>query len=412
MTLIIAKVVELSMLTSVVKVILLLGFVTVVILLVRIINFDDGSVAVLSPTTPTSSNGDKRTNLTDTSGDIPGFPLTLLEGYTIRVFAEGLNGPRVLAFSPGGTLLVSTPSRNQVIALPDINRKGKAQTKKVVVNGENNVHGVAFYGNKLFVAGTDRVVRYNWEENGLQASLDKVLFSLPKNNNHNRRTIAFDSTGRLYVSVGSTCNVCYENDERSGTIIVSDTEGDNPKVFAKGLRNAAFIKSNPETGELWGTEMGRDYLGDNLPPDEINIIKEGKNYGWPVCFGNKVHDTDFDASAVDPCSGTEPPIFEIPAHSAPLGLTFINSPQFPADWQGDLLVAYHGSWNRTAPTGYKVVHLKVDENRITQAEDFLTGFLHEESILGRPVDLLFDSYGNLYISDDKSGSVYIVQKTN
>ncbi|MFI5205702.1 MAG: PQQ-dependent sugar dehydrogenase, partial [Candidatus Paceibacterales bacterium] len=174
-----------------------------------------------------------------------------------------------------------------------------------------------------------------------------------------------------------------------------------------------FIQFNPKTGELWGTEMGRDYLGDNIPPDEINIIREGVNYGWPNCYGDRVADTSFNQDAT--CQFTQSPIYQIPAHSAPLGLTFINSSQFPADWQGDLLVAYHGSWNRTLPTGYKVIHMKVNGNTISGVSDFLTGFIgvgakSGADALGRPVDLTFDKSGNLFLSDDKTGDVYIIQK--
>ena len=155
--------------------------------------------------------------------------------------------------------------------------------------------------------------------------------------------------------------------------------------------------------------MGRDYLGDNLPPEEINIIRDGANYGWPICYGNKIHDDKFDTNQYirDPCEDSVSPIFEFPAHSAPLGLTFINSPQFLTDWQGDLLVAYHGSWNRSTPAGYKVVRMKVAGNTITGAEDFITGF---GQALARPVDLIFDSQGSLYISDDKAGVVYKIIK--
>jgi glucose/arabinose dehydrogenase len=346
------------------------------------------------------------------SGAIPDISLQLPPGFTVHVFATGLGNPRVLKFSPGGTLLVSDPTNNKIIALPDSNHQGAATEKKITINSGNHIHGLAFYGGKLFVAEVNRVVRYSWDEKNLQASFEKVLFALPNNNDHNNRTITFDRSGRMYVSVGSTCNVCLEASDWSGTVVVSDVDGNNPQVFAKGLRNAAFTAINPKTGQLWGTEMGRDYLGDNLPPDEINIIQQGKNYGWPLCFGNKVHDTNFDPSSVDPCGDTEAPIYEISAHSAPLGLVFINSAQLPNDWQGDLLVAYHGSWNRSIPTGYKIVHMKVEGNAITQVSDFLTGFLQGNVSLSRPVDLAFDTFGNLYISDDQAGNVYIVQKSN
>lgn len=373
----------------------------------------------LNPITTKTQNTflNKLTSLPSTTlvGDTSSIPFSLPSGYVIHIFSEGLGSPRDLQFSPKGALLASDPSLGRVYALSDKNKDGIADSKKAIITGENHPHGLAFYQNKLFVAEVDKVVRYNWDEESLTATKDKVLFSLPKNNNHNSRTIVFDDSGKMYVSVGSTCNVCNEDSNLSATILISDADGNNPTVFSKGLRNSPFIQFNPVTGELWGTEMGRDGLGDNLPPDEVNILKQGKNYGWPNCYGNKIADTNFNSNAV--CTNTEAPIYEIPAHSAPLGFVFINSSQFPSSWQGDLLVSYHGSWNRSQPTGYKVVHLKVNGNTITGSEIFLDGFIPADAFrgsdsLGRPVDLIFDSSGNLYISDDKAGTVYIVRKNN
>lgn len=366
----------------------------------------------LVPTTNTQTSNTTSSERTS-QGKTSDIAFILPSGFVIHIFAEGLGAARDLQFSPGGTLLVSNPSSGNIYALPDKNNDGVADSKKIIISGENHPHGLAFHNNKLYVADVNQIVRFNFDESSLTATKEKVLFSLPENNNHNNRTITFDKDGKMFVSVGSTCNVCIEKSSFSATVLVSDAEGNNPKVFARGLRNAPFIQFNPKSGELWGTEMGRDLLGDNIPPDEIGIIKEGKDYGWPNCYGNKVPDTNFNQNAN--CVNTESPIFEIPAHSAPLGLTFINSPQFPSDFQGDLLVGYHGSWNRSTPTGYKVVHLKVSGNTITNSEDFLTGFISPSATQGseakgRPVDLTFDSLGNLYLSDDRLGNVYIIQK--
>lgn len=348
-------------------------------------------------------------------GSIPDIPFQLPSNVTVHIFSSETPNARDIIFSPGGVLLVSSPATNSIYALPDTNHDGVADTVKTVVSQGNQVHGLAFYNNHLFVAEVQRVVRYTWDEKNLSATFDKELFTLPANNNHNKRTIVIDDSGTMYVSVGSTCNVCQENSTISATILVSNSNGDNPRIYAQGLRNAPFMAFNPITHELWATEMGRDNIGDENPPDEINIIHKGTNYGWPYCYGNRVHDTQFDPTRRDPCSQTTAPIYEIPAHSAPLGLVFINSTQFPTDWQHDLLVAYHGSWNRTEPTGYKIVHLKVNGNSIVSSDDFMTGFLPNNArsgndALGRPVDLTFDTAGNLYISDDKKGAIYIVQK--
>ncbi len=387
--------------------------VVMIVLVISAIFVNLNSPKKLSPLTKAPQTPESPNVVKISSGEIPNIPFKLPSGFVIHIFAKGLGSTRDLQFSPGGTLLVSSPTSGIVYALPDKNGDGVAEDKKVIISGENHPHGLAFFKDKLYVADVNQVVRYSWDETSLTAKKDKVLFSLPENSDHNNRTITFDSLGKMYVSVGSTCNVCNEKSAFSATILISDAEGSTPKVFAKGLRNAPFIQFNPSTQQLWGTEMGRDYLGDNLPPDEINIIKEGRDYGWPNCYGNKTPDTNFNQNAS--CASTEPPIFEIPAHSAPLGLTFVNSSQFPADFKGDLLVALHGSWNRSTPIGYRVVHLKVSGNIITNSEDFLTGFISPSAAQGseaqgRPVDLTFDSLGNLYLSDDKAGNVYIIQK--
>ena len=344
-------------------------------------------------------------------GDPVDFPLKVASGFKIGVFAKDLGAARDLQFSPGGTLLVSSKNSGTVYALPDKNKDGRADEKTEVLTGLDKPHGIAFYGEKIFVAELRKVSRYSWNEKTLAAKFEKKLFDLPYNGGHSTRSIVINSDGDLFVTIGSSCNVCVEKHPWLAAVIVSDVDGKTPKVFAKGLRNSVFIKLNPTTEELWGTEMGRDLLGDNLPAEEINIIREGKNYGWPTCYGNKVHDEKLSHNhEVGECESTEAPIYEFQAHSAPLGLTFINSPQFPASWQGDLLVAYHGSWNRSTPTGYKIVRMNVSGNKITGEADFITRFLQGSNALGRLVDLEFDKAGSLYISDDKIGVIYKVVK--
>lgn len=343
------------------------------------------------------------------------FPLKLAEGFKMGIFAKGLNSPRVLAFDPQGTLLTSIPAQGRVVALPDKDGDGKADRVVNVLSGLARPHGLDFYGGKLFVAEETRVLRFDWDPQNFRATGRKILFEIPTGGRHFTREFAFDpstSSGRMFLTIGSTCDVCYEEQPWLAAVITSSAEGDNPRVWARGLRNSVFITVNPATGQLWGTEMGRDFLGDTLPPDEINIIQEGRDYGWPICYGRQVHDTNFDKKVylMDPCLSTESPAYQIPAHSAPLGLVFINSPQFPKTWQQDLLVAYHGSWNRSEPTGYKVVRLNVEGNQVLGEEDFISGWLTGEGALGRPVDLIFDKQGTLYISDDKVGVIYRIVK--
>ncbi|MCL4366931.1 PQQ-dependent sugar dehydrogenase, partial [Patescibacteria group bacterium] len=337
------------------------------------------STTVLSQPTPTP--------YPQSAGALPDPPLQIADGYSIHIFAQNLGHPRVLQFSPGGTLLVSDPDGNRVWALPDTDHNGVADQAKIVISGENHVHGLAPYQGKLFVADVDKVVRFDWNEQYLAVSNRRVLFSLPQNSDHNDRTIVFDQGGKMFISIGATCDVCQETPEQGGSIWVSDAQGETPQIYATGLRDAAFMAFNPLSGKLWVTEMGRDYLGDNIPPDEINIVQEGGDYGWPYCYGDQVHDDQFDPSKKHSCTNTIAPIYQVPAHSAPLGLTFINSAQFPQNWQQDLLVAYHGSWNRPQPVGYKLVHLQVSGDSITGAADFLTGFA-PSSTPNRPGNLL------------------------
>jgi len=298
------------------------------------------------------------------------------------------------------------PRRGKVLALPDLDKDGKADEVKTVISGlKNRPHGITFYNGYMYIAGEDKVTKYKYQNDGNVGKAEHVV-NLPSGNTHVSRTIGFNS-GKMYVSVGSSCNVCKEPRRENAAILEFNSDGSNKKIFAEGLRNAVGFIFHPVTREIWATENGRDWLGNDLPPEEINIVKEGKHYGWPYCYGKKIVDPEFNDANF--CTKTEPSLWDMQAHSAPLGLRFIEGPQF-REWEGDLIVAYHGSWNRKVPTGYKVVRLDVEGNTIVGEEDFITGWLQGGSKKGRPVDAIFDSQGALYISDDKLGVIYRVTK--
>lgn len=339
-----------------------------------------------------------------------GLPLTIPPGIAVSYFANNLSAPRVLAWDPQGVLLASIPSQSKVVALPDADNDGAADNTVTVVDGLTLPHGIAFQDGLLYVAETNQVASYAYDPKTMKASSKKKLFDLPAGGNHFSRTIGFGPDGKLYVSIGSSCNVCLEKDPRRAKIYVSNPDGSDFREYASGLRNSVFFVWHAQTKEMWATDMGRDLLGDNLPPEEVNIVKEGGFYGWPYCYSNRVHDRTFDASdeAKKKCEGSVAPHITFQAHSAPLGLAFIPD-SWPSDYRGDLLVSYHGSWNRSQPTGYKIARFNLDADRkSTQESDFITGFLQGDGALGRPVDLLFDADGVLYVSDDKAGAIYRV----
>lgn len=297
-------------------------------------------------------------------------------------------------------------------ALPDLDRNGEADEARKVIAGLNNrPHGLAFHNGYLYLAEENAVSRYRYLGNGNVAGRELIIDNLPFGADHVSRTIGFSPSGKIYVSVGSSCNLCQEYNTRRAAIVEYNADGTSTGVFANGLRNAVGFVFHPDTGEIWATENGRDYLGDDLPPDEINIVRAGRHYGWSYCYGKRVPDPEYND--LDRCSTTEESLHDMQAHSAPLGLRFIDSTHFPAEWQGDLLVAFHGSWNRSVPTGYKIVRLEVEGDRIVGEEDFISGWLLSNgSSVGRPVDLIFGPEdGALYISDDKAGVIYRVTKT-
>ncbi len=358
------------------------------------------------------------TNISPSGGPSPenntGLPLKLPAGFSISIFAKNLPGARVMAFDSFGNMWVSRTSAGAVTLMEITN--GKVTKQSDIFKNLNNPHGLAFDPQipaSLYIGQENQISKVGVYS---EAPLQKII-DLPSGGGHFTRTLGFGPDGRLYVSIGSSCNVCIEKDPRRASIYSMNKDGSDFKLFAKGLRNTVFFTWSYVDGRMWGNDMGRDLLGDNLPPDEINIIQEGKNYGWPICYGKNIHDTDFDHNTYirNPCMEPfeEPSHIDLQAHSAPLGLAFVPEDPpaggWPEQYWYNLLVAYHGSWNRTDPTGYKVVRIKLDsKGHYLGIEDFISGWLTKEGALGRPVDILVQPGGTMYISDDKAGVIYKV----
>ncbi len=335
--------------------------------------------------------------------------IKLPNNFEIEIFASDLGqslyasagpsiGPRFMEFY-NDVLFVSLPNAGTVIALPDKNKDGKADEIIKVIDGLNKPHGIAFLDDYMYIANEDSVIKVKLENN-LKANIStKEYFTdLPKGG-HWTRTIRIKDNN-LYISVGSSCNVCIEKDIRRGSILKCDLEFEKCQPYARGLRNAVGITFHPINNDLYATENSRDWLGEDLPPDEINKIESDKHYGWPFCYGKNIPDPEFGNFG---CNSREPSFIDLQAHSAPLGLAFNFGNNFPAEYKEKLFVAYHGSWNRKVPTGYKIVMIDINTE---QVQDFATGWLKGNKVLGRPVDIIFDKDGIMYVSDDHTGLIY------
>ena len=334
--------------------------------------------------------------------------LRLPPGFAIDLFARDLGYARFMTLDPRGTLLVSVPRAGRVLALPDDDGDGRADAALPVVEGLDLPHGLAFLDGQLYVAETGRVVRFEYDPatRRVRGAPAVVVGNLPPRGAHWTRTIAFGPDRRLYVSVGSSCNNCEERDGRRAAVYRYMTDGSGGAPFGTGLRNAVGLAFRPGTSELWATVNGRDWLGDDQPAEYVTRVEEGGFYGWPHCHWSITGlVSDPDLGGGDRCRAVKQPSLVYQAHSAPLGLAFYTGSQFPPEYRGNVLVALHGSWNRSVPVGYKVIRVRLD-GPTPVAEDFVTGWLAGNRSWGRPVDLAVAPDGAVFLSDDALGAVY------
>ncbi|WGL16115.1 PQQ-dependent sugar dehydrogenase [Microbulbifer bruguierae] len=348
--------------------------------------------------------------------------LQVADGFRLDLFSDDVANARFMAVTRNGDLLVSQPKLGQVsLLLNDRNEDGKTDGQRVLIDGLQRPHGLALYEDWLYIAESNGVGRipFDHSDGRIAGSYQKIVSDLGDTGNHWTKTLGMGPDGWLYLSSGSTCNVCIESDPQRATIMRFRPDGSDFEIYATGLRNSVGFDWSPGDGNLYATDNGRDWLGNDFPPCELNRIEKGRFYGWPYANGQRVPDPDFgvntDADAqqkvLQKIASSVPPVFEFNAHNAPLGIHFLRSSEQPDHYQESALVALHGSWNRDVKDGYKVVSLHWDESGRINAEDFMWGFLGEDksTVYGRPVDIAEDVRGNIYISDDYAGAVYRVQ---
>jgi len=349
---------------------------------------------------PTDGTGQTTNNDSQSFVQVP-------QGFEVSIFAEGLSGVRMLEMGPDGRLYVARSSAGEIVRF-DLNPDGTANgDPAVVASGLRQPYGLAFRNGDLYVGETHQVIRLA----GPAFTQETVIVPGLPTGGHWTREIVFGPDDRLYVSVGSSCNLCEEGDPRRAAVVRYAANGSGEQIIAEGLRNTVGLAFHPDTGELWANQNERDNLGDDIPAEELNIFSPGgvvEHFGWPYCYGNRIPNPEY---ANPPrCGNTMAPALEMQAHSAPLGMVFYDGDQFPAEYRGDLFMAFHGSWNRTEPTGYKVVRVRVENGRPVSYEDFAAGWLSPGgAVLGRPVAVEVGPDGSLYVSDDGVGRIWRVR---
>lgn len=340
------------------------------------------------------------------SQDLPLNKIRLPDGFEISIYASDVPGARSMALGPNGTLFVGTRV-GKVYAIVDRNRDNRADEVITVARGLRMPNGVALRGGALYVGEVSRVLRYDNIEARLSNPPTPVVVNdtFPGDRHHGWKFIRFGPDGQLYVPVGAPCNVCERSDGRYALIMRMNPDGTGLEVFARGVRNTVGFDWHPETKTLWFTDNGRDWLGDDVPPDELNHApRKGLHFGFPYCHGGDISEPEFGEKHA--CEEFVPPAMKLGPHVAAIGMRFYTGTMFPDRYRNQIFIAEHGSWNRSTPIGYRVTLVRLEENRAVTYEVFAEGWLQGNAAWGRPADVLVMPDGALLVSDDRAGVIY------
>lgn len=333
--------------------------------------------------------------------------IKLPPGFSIEVFSRDVPGARSMALGQKGTLFIGTRDQGKVYAIAAGQTGKKSSRVTTIASGLNMPNGVAFRNGSLYVAENSRVLRFDNIESHLENPPQPVVVNdtFPSETNHGWKFIRFGPDGKLYVPVGAPCNICEKQDQRYASIMRMNPDGKELQVFAKGIRNSVGFDWHPQTGELWFTDNGRDRLGDNKPPDELNRASgPGLHFGFPYWHGRNIPDPEFGMG--HKAEEFTLPEMELGPHVASLGMRFYTGKMFPKQYQDQIFIAEHGSWNRSEPLGYRLTLVRLKGGRAESYEVFAEGWLQKGTAWGRSVDLQVMPDGSLLISDDKSGAIY------
>ena len=336
---------------------------------------------------------------------LPLYKIKLPEGFKIEIFADNVKNARSMTLGTNGTVFVGTRSEGKVYALVDTNKDFNVDKQYLIAEGLFMPNGVAFMNGSLYVAEVTQVLRFDNIEQRLANPPKPVVINdgFPFETHHGWRFIRFGPDKKLYIPIGAPCNVCDEED--FAKITRMNVDGSNKETFAKGVRNTVGFDWHPVTKELWFTDNGRDLMGDNIPPDELNHAPEkGMHFGFPFCHGASVIDPEYGNR--DSCKMYTPPAQELGPHVAALGIRFYKGKMFPDEYRNQIFIAEHGSWNRSKKIGYRLSLVMLKNNKAVSYSTFAEGWLQGEKAWGRPVDIMHLPDGSLLVSDDMANAIY------